>query len=478
MTRMRISLHRLRPLLLGALALVVPSACGGEAERDLDTPLLVIGFDGLEWDVMLPMMREGRLPNFAALCERGVCGKLNTLEPTRSPRLWTTIATGFLPETHGILDFARPKRSFKERRRLYNSTDRAVKAFWNHLTDNEISNDTIGWWCTYPVEPVEGWMVAQANTLEREGGLIKGSVLHDRPHQIFPYEREDEMFAVLEAVEEDLEERMGEVFGVLQPGVSPQDEKRIDQCAWAFRADATYVSLLEDRLSLGAPAQVTSIYLGVTDVVGHRFWAAHDPASFGLSEKDPEVVHFGHVVEAAYAYADRALGEVLEGFSDDTTVIVVSDHGMSANRRILGVQFDSAQGHAVTGDHTLEDPGAFIAAGPGIALPEIPNDPKTLRAEEIPVLGSICDFAPTLLGLCGLPYGDDMEGEPIEALLDPDFLARFPLTSVATLEDPGGRDPGQSYEHVDEARLRQLENLGYLQREDGTGGEKQGAGVR
>ncbi|MDP7474470.1 MAG: alkaline phosphatase family protein, partial [Candidatus Marinimicrobia bacterium] len=46
------------------------------------TPIVVFGVDGLEWNVMLPMLRAGRLPNFAKLMERGYYGKLATFVPT------------------------------------------------------------------------------------------------------------------------------------------------------------------------------------------------------------------------------------------------------------------------------------------------------------------------------------------------------------------------------------------------------------
>ena len=39
---------------------------------------MIIGVDGLEWDVVLPLIREGRMPNLESLMERGVFGELET----------------------------------------------------------------------------------------------------------------------------------------------------------------------------------------------------------------------------------------------------------------------------------------------------------------------------------------------------------------------------------------------------------------
>ena len=51
--------------------LILAASCGGPPERE-GPPVLVVGMDGLEWSVMDPLLRQGRLPAFAALLERGV----------------------------------------------------------------------------------------------------------------------------------------------------------------------------------------------------------------------------------------------------------------------------------------------------------------------------------------------------------------------------------------------------------------------
>ena len=79
---------RLRSALLAVLCL-----CGcGASERP--APVLVVGVDGFEWDVALPLLASGRMPHLAGLMQRGAYGLLETSQPTFSPILWTTIATG------------------------------------------------------------------------------------------------------------------------------------------------------------------------------------------------------------------------------------------------------------------------------------------------------------------------------------------------------------------------------------------------
>ncbi len=139
-----LSLLALLPLCLGSACTPAPT------ESREPTPVLVFAIDGFEWSVILPLLRAGEMPHLAALMERGTFGELKTLVPTKSPRLWTTIATGKPPAEHGILDFVKEQEDPSLPEQHYTSYDRRTKAFWNILSEAGVTNDTIGWWVTYP----------------------------------------------------------------------------------------------------------------------------------------------------------------------------------------------------------------------------------------------------------------------------------------------------------------------------------------
>src|SRR5689334_8640300 len=98
----------LRPFLscLAILTLVaVPiSVTAADASAPAGT-VLVIGADGLTFDVLDPLIAAGKTPHIAALLARGSRAVLMSEEPMRSPALWTTIATGQPRAAHGIYDF-------------------------------------------------------------------------------------------------------------------------------------------------------------------------------------------------------------------------------------------------------------------------------------------------------------------------------------------------------------------------------------
>ncbi len=162
-------------------------------------PVLLVGLDGFEWSGVLPLLREGRLPHIAALLRRGSFGTLQTIPNRVSPALWTTIATGKDIEKHGILDFLKARKPAV----FFSSADRRTKALWNMLSERDRRSATIGWFVTYPAERVVGLMVAQANTAEtmKAMRMKKGTLLEGVSGQVFPPQREAEVFDALEGVE-------------------------------------------------------------------------------------------------------------------------------------------------------------------------------------------------------------------------------------------------------------------------------------
>ncbi len=67
--------------------------------------VFVLGWDGATWDVLGPLLEQGRLPNLARLRGQGSVGVLGSVFPPLSPVAWTTIMTGKNSGSHGIFEF-------------------------------------------------------------------------------------------------------------------------------------------------------------------------------------------------------------------------------------------------------------------------------------------------------------------------------------------------------------------------------------
>jgi predicted AlkP superfamily phosphohydrolase/phosphomutase len=67
--------------------------------------LLVLGFDGLDPDLVRQWVAEGKLPNMKALIEQGGLYDLDTTHSPESPTAWASFATGVNAGKHNIYDF-------------------------------------------------------------------------------------------------------------------------------------------------------------------------------------------------------------------------------------------------------------------------------------------------------------------------------------------------------------------------------------
>ena len=100
--------------LVGLAALLVALALLGLAIAVLFPPppadaavrkVLVLGFDGMDPNLLGQMIAAGQMPNFAALAQRGDFSPLQSITPPQSPVAWATVITGMDPGGTGIFDF-------------------------------------------------------------------------------------------------------------------------------------------------------------------------------------------------------------------------------------------------------------------------------------------------------------------------------------------------------------------------------------
>jgi predicted AlkP superfamily phosphohydrolase/phosphomutase len=91
-----------------ALAGIAAVACAGGdggAVRTGNPTVIVLGFDGMDYELAKQMMAEGRLPNLARLAAQGTFQPLGTSMPAQSPVAWSNFITGLDAGGHGIFDF-------------------------------------------------------------------------------------------------------------------------------------------------------------------------------------------------------------------------------------------------------------------------------------------------------------------------------------------------------------------------------------
>jgi predicted AlkP superfamily phosphohydrolase/phosphomutase len=96
----------LRKFSLLALLSSIVFACGRSAPPEkFAQKLVILGFDGLDPDLVKKWMDAGELPNMKKLVDRGGLYRLETTHSPESPTAWSSFATGVNAGKHNIYDF-------------------------------------------------------------------------------------------------------------------------------------------------------------------------------------------------------------------------------------------------------------------------------------------------------------------------------------------------------------------------------------
>ncbi|MEW6743363.1 MAG: tetratricopeptide repeat protein [Planctomycetota bacterium] len=410
--------------------------------------VLLIGLDGAEWDIIDPLIEQGKLPNLARLKREGVYGILRSFEPIISPPIWTSIATGKTPEKHGITWFM--VQSEKSGQRLpVTSKARTCQAFWNILRTRDISTGVLGWWATYPAEEVKGFIVTDFIAYHNFG--VSGQHVRSDLGKTYPLDLIEEIEPLIVRPRDLSLDLVKRFANVAEEEVRAAQEKGYDfsdplsHFLHILATAETYTALGTTLFRERAP-QVFAVYYEGIDSVGHLFMKYADPAMPDLAEENRD--RYSHLVERYYEYQDEALGRYLELAGSDTYVIVVSDHGFKTGdeRPQDGEKIPVGTAHLW---HNLD--GVVLMRGPGMkagkALPET----------------SVLDITPTLLYALGLPVADDMDGNVILDAFQPSYLVSHKIARVSSYEEGSGRDDATGAdENVAQAMEQHLRGLGYV----------------
>lgn len=111
--------------------------------------VIVIGLDGATWDLLMPLAKEGFLPNLAGLLKSGTYGELESTIPPITGPAWASFATGKNPGKTGIFDFLLPKDSLEDLATI-TSKDICGKTFYEILEKNDKRTIIINLPLSYP----------------------------------------------------------------------------------------------------------------------------------------------------------------------------------------------------------------------------------------------------------------------------------------------------------------------------------------
>ena len=442
-------------LLLAALLCGCQDDPSEAASRSRTHPrLFFLGIDGATWTVMGPMLERGELPAFQRLAREGAfLPKLDTLQITESPVIWTTIATGQRPVYHNIRGFTArlPSGALIPA----TSSQRRARAIWELADRRGLRTGVIGWWATWPAEKIKGYVVSDhANpaygdmmTAERRYWTADRDAISQLERKVHP----EEIAPVLarhwidpnDFPWDDFQKRGGFTDEQVRLArEAPWNER--DLYSWLktfYRLDYPLSRVALDLMD-EHPVDLQMLYLRGPDPVQHYGWDLVEPEKF--ARKPPHLERDRGVVEGTYRYVDSILGEILDELPADAWLIVASDHGAEPSKSAA-----DPMRAARPGEHGIQAKGALFLRGPGV------------RKGTVLEQGSVYDLMPTLAWLLDLPISSQLPGKPLTVAFEEGFVRSKPLHTVPSYgirpKEPLLPSP------EDEEMLESLRNLGYIQ---------------
>jgi len=263
--------------------------------------VLIVGLDAATFDLIIPWIAEGKLPNLAALMKEGAWGRLASILPPITPPAWTSFMTGKNPGKHGIFHFLEAQPGSYELRYL-NAGSRRTKTIWRMLNDAGFTVGTMNIPFTYPPEHLNGFQISGMDTPSEKSPFIH------------PPELRSELVGLLGRFELDLRYLGFMSTDARREQVLSEMEQLDDQ--W-LRAS---LYLMEKH-----PAEVMMFTFMSIDTVQHYFWQYMDREHHLYDPAAAE--RFGDAVLHVYQRLDDAVGQLLKKTSGNTSVFVVSDHG-------------------------------------------------------------------------------------------------------------------------------------------------------
>ncbi len=407
--------------------------------KRLAKKVLVIGWDAGDWKVINPLIDEGKMPALEKLINRGVMGNMATLEPPFSPMLWTSIATGVRADKHGILGFTEPSPDGSGVRPV-SCTSRKVKAIWNILTQHDLKTNVIGWWPSHPAEPVNG--VTVSNLYQRANhSLIKGWPMMSGT--VHPVELES-TFSTLRIHPDELTQAHIQPFVPHCAEVDQEKDGRLGGLSKIIADTATIHSAATWTME-NTEWDFMGVYYDGIDHFGHGFMKFHPPQMNGVPDEIFRM--YKDVINAGYRMHDMMLDRLVELAGEDTTIILVSDHGFHSDHLRPGTLPKEPAAPAL--EHNPF--GIVVMAGPNIK-----KDERIYGA-------TLLDITPTLLTLFGLPVGEDMEGHALVQAFEEEVV----VDSIPSWEDIEGEDGMHPADLADDEVtskevMQQLIDLGYI----------------
>ncbi len=271
---------------------------------------IVVGLDGATFDLIKPWAAEGYLPALNKLLREGAHGDLTSTVPPMTAPAWTAFATGCNPGKHRLYDWiAREPDSY--RFTPVTALDGKAPTMYTLLSSYGRKVVSLNVPMTFPPTPVNGVMVS---------GM--------------PTPSTDVRFTYPENTYQDILDAVGDYVLYPDPGEAYSDSGIDAFLERLYRAADLRMQTFAYLRERENPDFSMMVFNG-TDTVSHAMWKFMDRSHPLYNPARAE--KYGNAIRDYYRHVDGLLGGIVESLDEDTTLIVMSDHGFGPFHKFIHV---------------------------------------------------------------------------------------------------------------------------------------------
>lgn len=238
------------------------------------------------------------------MLEEGAHGILQSTVPPVTPAAWTSMFTGKNPGRHGIYNFQKLDPKTYEFSTIRTHRHRE-KTLWQLLGEQGKRSIMLDVPFTYPPRPFNGLMITGYGTPR-----TPDTVFTHPPdmRDVLPPHLHSEIHVALPDTRFERSQHFIDEWEEVMSGRSKLFRHLISQEPWDF----------------------FMLVFSITDNMAHVFWTYVDPAHPNYYRSEAE--RFREAFYHSYEQCDRLLGELRDRAGEETTTLVISDHGFGSVR--------------------------------------------------------------------------------------------------------------------------------------------------
>ncbi len=260
--------------------------------------VIVIGLDGATFDVLLPLIDEGRLPNLESIMKTGTWGRLRTVIPPGTGPAWSSIVTGLDPSNHGVFDL-RVRADDSYNLAFLNASSLRAPTVWDLVGAFDGKVLVLNVPMTFPPRKVNGCMISGLLTPLGSDNSTYPADLIQKIRKMSP----------------------GYTIVPMQTYSPGRMEAYMDEMERVVDSKAAVAAGLMKEHGWQFAMQV----FNETDFLQHALWHVMDPGH-PRHDAGEHQAHIGRIHDF-YSRVDSVVGDLIASAGEEASVVVISDHG-------------------------------------------------------------------------------------------------------------------------------------------------------